>query len=176
MAKVREWFSKIGITERRLFLAAVISKGFDGLLEFLAGVILLTLGVAYIKHIAWVWASHRMFEHPNSRVAPHIQNAANNLTTHEKTFAGVYLILHGSLKAGLAIGMIREIRWVYPVAAVTISAFIGYQISRLAEHFNWILLVLTCLDGLIVVMIVIDYLKLRRSPSGESKGMGHDAA
>ena len=167
MAKVREWFSRLGITEHRLFLVAIVSKAFDGLLEFGAGVILLVLGTDYIKHVVWLWTSYRLFENPNSRVAHHVANAASSLTSNEKTFAGIYLILNGALKLGLVVGMIRRISWVYPVAAAIIVAFMGYQIYRITRHFSLGLVILTCFDGLIVLFIFMEYARLRRSTGGD---------
>jgi uncharacterized membrane protein len=163
MPGVRKWFSSLGITEHRLFLVAVVLKAIDGALELCAGIILLTLGAPYIRHVIWLWTSDELSEEPNNAVAQHVAHAAKHLTTHSKTFAAIFLMLHGVLKLGLVGGMLQRIHWAYPLAAIVLVGFIGYQIYRLTQHFSLILLVLTCIDGLIVVTILLEYARLRRS-------------
>jgi uncharacterized membrane protein len=163
MAGVRKWFSSLGITEHGLFLVAVAFKAIDGAMELCAGIILLTLGASYIKYLIWLWTSDELSEEPNNVVAQHVAHAAKHLNPHSKTFAAIYLIFHGVLKLGLVGGMLRRIHWAYPLAAIFLVGFIGYQIYRITEHFSFILLFLTCIDGLIVLIILLEYARLRRS-------------
>jgi uncharacterized membrane protein len=154
---------KIGITEHRLFLAAIMVKAIDGVLELFAGIILFTIDAAYIQNIIWLWTSDVLSEDPDNAVAHHVANAANHLSPHAKVFAAIYLILHGVLKLGLVWGMIRRIRWVYPLSAILLVGFIGYQIYRITQYFSFTLIFLTGLDSLIVLVILLEYARLRRS-------------
>jgi uncharacterized membrane protein len=151
----------MGITQHRVFLAGINLKGIEGLLESAAGISLLSIGTAGIKHLIWLWTSDVLSEDSDNLLAHHVAQASKQL--HTTTFIAIYLILHGALKLGLVAGMLKRIRWAYPLAAAILTAFIGYQIFRLTYHFSVILICLTCIDGLIVWLILLEYTRIRRS-------------
>src|SRR3712207_6850015 len=48
----------------------------------------------------------------------------------DRTFAVLYLTLHGLVKLGLVVALLRELRPAYPVAIGVLTVFIGYEAYR----------------------------------------------
>jgi uncharacterized membrane protein len=53
-----------------------------------------------------------------------------DLTGSGRTFAVVYLVLHGLVKLGLVVALLREVRPAYPVAVGVLAAFVLYEGHR----------------------------------------------
>ncbi|HWB55043.1 MAG TPA: DUF2127 domain-containing protein [Tepidisphaeraceae bacterium] len=152
---------RLGLTEHRLFLVAIILKGIDGLVELASGLLLFIVGPAWIKQIIWLWTNDELSEEPNNPFAHYVKHLDKHLSSRTTLFIALYLLLHGIVKLGLVGAMLRKIRWAYLAAAVMISAFIGYQVYRLSMHFTYLLLGLTIVDALIVILILLEYRHIR---------------
>jgi uncharacterized membrane protein len=79
------------------------------------------------------------------------------LSADTRFFVAAYLLGHGLIKILLVAGLWRGKRWVYPVACLVLTAFIGYQVYRLSHHFSTGLCVFTLLDAIIVALIWHEY-------------------
>ena len=142
---------------RRAFDIGILLKGLDGLLEALSGtVFLLTTNAQLLGAVHWLIGSE-LIEDPRGLLATHLLALTQHLTVGGRTFAGAYLLGHGVVKIGLAVGLLRDKSWAYPVALLVLSVFIGYQCWRLLHEHSATLALLTVLDAVVVALIAREW-------------------
>ncbi|MEP7192467.1 MAG: DUF2127 domain-containing protein [Actinomycetota bacterium] len=134
----------------RLFQIGIILKGLDGVLEFIGGLLLLTVTPETITSLAAWLTRHELSEDPNDLIASHLLRYAHGLTGSAVTFAAVYLLLHGITKIVLVAALLRNQIWAYPWMIAFLLIFIGYQLYRIVLQPTFGLGALTIFDGFIV--------------------------
>jgi uncharacterized membrane protein len=149
----------------RLFRIAVMLKGLDGASQLIGGIVLLLIPPAVITGLVHVIVARDlvpvgMFAHDLQVAAEHLGSARN--------FAVVYLLLHGVVKLVLVYALLREVRPMYPVAAGVLALFIVYELVRAANTHSIALVVFAALDIVIVVLVLREYVLLRRRRVAES--------
>lgn len=121
------------------YLATLAIKGLDGAIEIAIG---LLIGLAGPDRI-YEWII-RVTE-PGMELHPHafgfLRAGAGKLTDAHENFVVFYLLVHGILKLGIAIELIRDkSQWIYPVATTILCGFIIYMGSHLLLHWSgWVL-------------------------------------
>jgi len=141
----------------RAFQIGVILKGLDGTLEVVIGAALLVTTLQAVQGIVGFLTRGELIEDPDDFFANLAVNQASHLSTSTQHFAGAYLLGHGIIKVVLAIGLLRGLRWSYPVALLFIVGFIFYQLYRLFHTHSLALGVFTGLDIVIVVLIWLEW-------------------
>jgi uncharacterized membrane protein len=137
----------------RAFLVGVFFKGLDGCLELIGAIALLLTTRPEIRHaVAWL-TREELAEDPTDFFATRAVNMVQHLTSGTQHFAAAYLLAHGAIKLALVAGLLRELRWVFPVALVVLTAFIGYQLYRLTWMPTWSLGLITLIDVVVVALI-----------------------
>ncbi len=113
----------------RAFQVGIVLKGFDGALQLeVAGGTALLLAtqraVALLIH-------EDLIEDPHDFLANLLVQTVQHLSIGTQHFAGVYLVGHGIIKIGLAIGLLRGLLWSYPLALLFLndSSFISFTDS-----------------------------------------------
>ncbi|WP_147201012.1 DUF2127 domain-containing protein, partial [Pseudonocardia asaccharolytica] len=81
-----------------------------------------------------------------------------------RTFAVLYLALHGIVKVALVVALLRRWSPAYPIAIVVLGAFAGYEIFRATQTGSVVLPFLAAIDVAIVVLIVRERARARRIP------------
>ena len=150
-----------------LFRAALLLKGLDGAVELLAAVALLVATPAVLEGFVRVVLDHHLLGGPHSDLAMRFAAGGEQLAGRGRTFAVVYLALHGLIKCGLVVAMARRVRPAYPVAAVVLGLFVVYELYRATRTGSVLLPAFAALDVVIIGLIVREYLRLRR---GETAG------
>jgi uncharacterized membrane protein len=146
--------------EHILFEISVISKGVDGVLEVIGGVLLFFVSPAHIQSAVRMLTQHELSQDPHDAIATHLLNGAQHLTSGVETFAAIYLLWHGVVKVGLVTALLLKKRWAYPVAIVAFALFLVYQLYRYSHtHSSW-LLVLSILDIVVIVLTWLEYKRL----------------
>lgn len=141
----------------RAFLAAMVFKGADGCIELIGAVALFVTTRPGIQHVvAWL-TREELAEDPNDFFATHAVNMAQHLTVGTQHFAAAYLLVHGVIKLALVAGLLRGLRWMFPLALIVLAAFIGYQFYRLAHIPSWSLGLFTLLDVVVVALIAREW-------------------
>ncbi|MEJ2184725.1 MAG: DUF2127 domain-containing protein, partial [Gemmatimonadota bacterium] len=77
-------------------------------------------------------------------------------------FAAAYLLDHGAIKIALVGGLIREKRWVFPIALVFLGLFVVYQVYRFTHQPSYGLAGLTVLDLVIIALVWWEWQGLRQ--------------
>lgn len=141
----------------RLFQIATVIKGIDGVLEFIGGVLLLTVGPAALHRLVVVLTQHELAEEPDDWLVMALRHLAENFSVETRHFASAYLIGHGILKIFLAANLLRERLWAFPFALSVLTIFVAYQMHRFARTHSMVLLALTVLDIAVMALIWREY-------------------
>ncbi len=138
---------------RPAFLAGMNFKGVEGCLGLIGSVALLMTTKPEILHVvAWL-TREELAEDPTDLFATRALSMAQHLTASTQHFAAAYLLVHGAIKVALVAGLLRGLRWMFPVALIVLTAFIGYQLYRLVHIPSWSLGAFTLLDAMVVALI-----------------------
>lgn len=153
----------------RAFKLGILIKGLDGLLELFGGSALLLTSRPAIQHAVALLTRQELIEDPHDVVANYLLHMAQHLSLGTRNFAGIYLLAHGLVKIAMVVGLLRGVRWSYPVAVVLMIAFIGYQGYRLFHQPSSLLWLLTVIDVTVTALIVREWrhLPARRPPEAE---------
>lgn len=123
----------------RAYLAAILIKGFDGALEALLGMTILFSGAERLNEWVIRFAAPELTgRHPAIHA---LQRGAERLAEGPHAFIVFYLLVHGLLKLGIVLALLRGGgRWLFPVASLILAGFVLYMSWRLAIHWSgWIL-------------------------------------
>jgi uncharacterized membrane protein len=139
------------------FLGAITIKGIDGLIEFVAGVIIAVAGSQQVYNFA-IWATApELARHPESPAAHAIRHSAYGLTHASQRFVIVYLIAHGVLKLGLAINLFIEHMWIFPASAALLVGFITFMSARLMAHWSPWLFAFALFDAMTLALVLNEW-------------------
>lgn len=151
-----------GSWHHRLFQVAVILKGIDGVLEVAGGVLLLVFGKQGVGHLVRLLTQHELSEDPHDIIANLLLRSTHHLGASTVHFAATYLLVHGFVKVALVGGLLREKRWVFPIALAFLGLFVLYQVYRLAHQPSIALAGLTVLDLAIIALVAWEWEGLRQ--------------
>ncbi|MGB3413770.1 MAG: DUF2127 domain-containing protein [Microbacteriaceae bacterium] len=141
----------------RTFSLSLILKGIDGVLELLAGGVLLIFGPEPIRNLVHTLTAAELAREPHNLIANWLVHTAEQLNLSAAIFVSVYLLLHGVVKVVLVGAVLRERLWAYPWMVAFLIVFIVYQCYQMVVAFSWWLLALTVFDLLIVWLTVREY-------------------
>ncbi len=144
-----------------LFRVAMLVKGIDGAAELIVAMVLLLVSTATVHQLVADVLARDLLGSADGRLARHVVTITDGFATGNRTFAVVYLALHGVVKLALVVALLR--RWVpaYPVAIAVLGAFVVYEVYRATRTGSILLPVLAALDIAIIVVIVREYRLLR---------------
>lgn len=138
-------------------MAAVLVKGLDGLLETVAGILVVLLGPVGIYNLILKVTAPEFDLHPASRALHAVRHGAANFAHTSGRIVIVWLLAHGIIKLALAIELLREKMWIFPVAVAVLSGFVGYMAYRLVGHWSPWLLAFALFDTITVVLVLNEW-------------------
>ena len=150
----------------RVFVWSIVAKAIDGVLEVVGGVLLLVVAPTRITRWAKSITQHELGTDPNDFVARHILRSAHDFAAGGRTFAAVYLLVHGVTKIVLVIEILCEHLWAYNGMVVMLALFIVYQLYRMVQKPSITLAVLTVFDAFIIVLTLREEKRQRRVLTG----------
>lgn len=156
------------LTLHRLFKLGIWVKLFDGILEFAAGLLFLTLTPQMLNHSVIILTQHELTEDPGDLIANALRHAASHLSSESKLIAALYLLGNGIVKIFLATGILRGKLWCYPTAIVVMTIFVVLQVARLIYKFSIPMLIATLVNVAIILLIWREYRHVRSHPENVS--------
>jgi uncharacterized membrane protein len=151
----------------RTFKVGLVLKAADGVLEIIAGVLLLFITPSTIDRIARSITAHELGEDPHDRLAHYILHTTAHLSSGTTLFGAVYLLSHGVSKVVLVALVLRDKLWAYPWLMVLLGAFILYQLYVVIfVKFSWGLIALTAFDLVLVWLTWREYQARRTERRG----------
>ena len=152
------------------YLVVILIKGFDGAMEALAGLIIAVTGPERLyEWVIRLTAPELTGHHPALHA---IRNGATRLEESSHRFVIFYLLVHGLLKLGVVIALLRGGgRWVFPAASLILTGFIAYMSWRLTVHWSDWLLGFALFD-LLTLTLVLARVAQRERQAGLQPGPG----
>ena len=141
----------------RLFVASVLIKGVDGVLETIGGILLMFVSPKALNSLVIFFTAHEQSEDPDDWFATTLRHATHNLSPDTTLFVSVYLVAHGVIKLFLVAGLLREKLWAYPAALWFFGIFILYQLYRFSHTHSLGLLALSAVDLFVAVLVWLEY-------------------
>lgn len=146
------WFKPATLLDKT-YEIGILLKGIDGLLEMLGGILLLVVKPSTITGVAAFLTQRELSHDPHDFIANHILLYARDLAQGSHVFAVVFLLTHGLVKIVLVAALLRNYRWAYPFALITLGLFVVYQLYRMVIEPTWGMGLLTALDLIIIWLI-----------------------
>jgi uncharacterized membrane protein len=147
----------------RWFKAALLVKGLDGAVELVGAVALLLVPAATVHRLVADVVSRDLLGPPDGFLTRHLVAGTAEFASGNRTFVLVYLGLHGVVKLALVWALLRRWRPAYPVAAVVLGVFVGYELLRAVRTGSLVLPFLAALDVLVIVLVLREYRLLSRA-------------
>lgn len=149
----------------KLFRVAVWLKGIDAVGQLAGGVLLIFLPPQALTRIAHGVVTRDLLGPPTGPLAGHFEEAVRHFAGGTRAFVIGYLLVHGLIKLGLVIALLRKkIRW-YPAAITALGLFVLLELIRGVQTHSLILVLLTALDVVIIVLVIKEYREIRREPA-----------
>lgn len=144
-----------------LFRVSVMLKGLDGIAELAGGVAFWIVRPAFIvRAVRWLTAGE-ISEDPHDLAANFLRREAARFSLSGEHFIAIYLLIHGAIKIGIVVALLRDALWAYPTAIVIFFAFIAYQVYRFTLTGSLALIALSIFDGFVMVLVWLEYRALR---------------
>lgn len=162
------------MTERRslahtAYLVTIAIKGFDGGLETLAGLLIWITGPQRLYRWAVrLTAPELGGNHEDAAMA--IRHGAEHLAINGAGFIVFYLLVHGILKLGIAVALLKgKGRWIFPVAALVLTGFIAFMVEKLTHQWsNW-LCGFAAFDALTLALVINEWARGERQPPNSTR-------
>ena len=103
------------------FEIGVILKGINGLIELIAGFLLL-VGAGHDSGLVLRPTRNELSEDPRDFVATRLREAAAHLSANAQLFAAIYVLAHGVIKALLVYGLLRDRLWAFPTGVPAVGS------------------------------------------------------
>lgn len=159
-----------GTATERLFRVAIALKGIDGGLQLLGALLLAVIPPTLITGAANTIITRDLLGDPNGKLATHLATAAGNFANgNTRWFAIGYLLAHGIIKLALVWALVKRVMWAFPVAVVVLAAFVVYEVWRAVHTHSIALPIFAAIDVVIIVLVIREYLKLRREHHASSQ-------
>lgn len=146
----------------RAFLAAVAVKGFDGVVETLLGVLIAVVGPHQLFLFVLSFTTPELQVDPANGVAKAVQSGAAGLA-HAGGFAMFYLLVHGILKSGIAVNLLRGKRWIFVPSLLILGGFVLYLGYRTAQHWSWWSFSLALFDVFTLALVANEWVQPHRA-------------
>src|SRR5665213_115586 len=148
-----------------LFRIGIVFKGLDGLTELVGGFLFVFFSSDAMSDFVDRNTRGVLQWDPDNLLAHSLRHSFDQMSSGGKIFVAIYLLGHGAIKVLMVAGLLRDKRWVFPVALVVLLGFIGFQIYHLCGHYSIGLVVFTLLDPVIAALVWIDYRSLGKNTS-----------
>lgn len=143
------------------FEGGMVLKAANAIGELVGAFLLLFVSSDKIARLL-VWLAHaELMEEPTDKIANYLSTLAHTLSISGQQFAAIYLLVHGIVKLGLVIALVRRQLWAYPLAMGVFGLFIVYQTYRYIVHPSPWLIAMSALDVLIIILTSFEYRTLR---------------
>ena len=144
------------------YLAAILVKGFDGALEALGGLIIAITGPERVYEWVVRFTAPELTGHHPALHA--IRSGATRLAESSHEFVIFYLLVHGVLKLGVVVALLRGGgRLVFPAASLILAAFVIYMGGELARHWSGWVLSFLLFDLLTLLLVLNEWRNVSRN-------------
>lgn len=142
---------------REAFEFTLWLKGFNGIWETATGLSILFLSRQTLHDLFYLLANKELLEDPNDKLINFLSGQLSNLSHNFKTFAAIYILVHGIINLFLVYELVRGRLWAYLVAIGVGLAFMAYQVHRIVLHHSIFLSLVTVFDAIFMMLAWHEY-------------------
>ena len=143
------------------FEVSLVAKALFAVVETLSGVGAFFVSRNALLELAQRLTRQELLEDPRDFVANFIAHSAQHFSAGSQQFVGIYLLIHGVLKLGLIVALLRKVLWAYPLAIGVFGLFIVYQLYRYTLTGSAWLIALTVVDVTVIALTWHEWRYLR---------------
>ncbi len=140
-----------------LFDVTLILKGLHALVEIVGGFLLYVTSTATIVKIVSFFVADEIKEDPRDTFSNYFIHLAQQFSGSSKTFAILYLVIHGIINSIILFGLWKEKMWSYPVSLIILALSIPYQLYRFTFTHSILLVALSVLDIVVIFLVWHEY-------------------
>ena len=146
----------------RIYKVTVAVKGFDGLVELIAGILLL-IAPSFLHAILQALSGEALSHHGRFMryIAENIAHIDKELAAGGLIIVVLFLISHGVVKLALVYALLKELLWAYPYALAVLFMFFVYQLYVFVVHPTLGMGLFTLLDAIIIWIVWGEWQKLK---------------
>jgi len=127
-------------------------------LEIVGGLLVFIISPALVQNVAAYFTAEELGQDPHDFIAASVLHWANVYATGpHQLFIALYLLVHGIVKAGLVIGLLRGRLWAYPASLIIFGLLIVYQLYLFILGQSLAVAALTFFDFVVVYLIWREY-------------------
>jgi uncharacterized membrane protein len=145
----------------KFYEVGIIIKGIDGLIELVAGILLLVVSPSVFSRLTDAVTRGELAEDPHDFIATHLAHVGSHLAHGHNLFAAVFLLIHGAVKVGLVTCLLLNKLWAYPVGLVVLGLLLLYQLYDLVTRPTLGMAFLSVLDAVILWLIWREWQRVR---------------
>ncbi len=154
----------------KAFIAGIVLKGVDSLLEIIGGISLLLISPQSLNNLMSSLLRLELPADPGDFVAGHLAHWARGWSASSHLFAAVYLLWHGAAKLVVVALLLKGKIWAYHAGIIFLLVFIAYQLFRYAQtHSAW-LIVLTVFDFVVIYLTWAEYSRVKQHIEAQRTG------
>ena len=142
--------------QSNLFKYSLFIKGFDGIIEIIAGTGLIFIRPETINTFVYSLVHGELVEEPGNKAA-HYLLTYGHVSSQGALFAAILLLLRGVVKIIVITGLLQRRIWVYPMAIIVFTAFTIYQMYIYFVSPSLFLLLLSIFDVVVIALTVREY-------------------
>ena len=150
----------------KTFVVSIALKALNGLLEILAGLLLVFVRPAKINSLIDSLAQSQVFEESYDFIA-RLLESGGHLSQGTWLFSILFLLSHGVIKIFLVFCLWKKKLWSYPLAIAVFGGFGVYQLYRFSLTHSLGMIILTVLDAAVILLTWHEYRFLRSRESAE---------
>lgn len=131
-------------------------KGALGLAQLLGGLALWMSPSGALPNLVNWLTRNELLQDPQDTIALALRTWAAHLPVQSETVYMLYLFGHGALNFGIVVALLIRLRGAYHVSLAILVAFIAYQLAEYVKTHDPALLVLTAIDGLVILLVLLE--------------------
>lgn len=140
-----------------LFRIGMLVKAVDGIVEAAAGIAIYFANYAQVNRVLFSVFREEVSESPHDLIWGYLINEWHHFLLSSHTFWGLLFFIHGLTKLFLAVMLLKNKLWAYPIAAIVFTLFVGYEIYSAINHSSPFLWLISALDAIVVILILHQY-------------------
>lgn len=145
------------------FIAGIVLKGVDAVLEIIGGISLLSISPQALNRWMLSLVEHELSGYPKHFLVGVVENWAHSWSAGSQFFAAIYLLSHGVVKLFIVAVLLKGKTWAYHAGIIFFFLFIVYQLYRYSyTHSPW-LIVLSVFDIAIIYLTWEEYKHVKQS-------------
>lgn len=140
-----------------LFDLALLLKAANGVFEMLGATLIFFVPPVLVLRLVEFLTGGELTQDPDDPIVSVMRDAAQSFTVHTHYFLALYLLLHGTIKVLLVIGILKGKRIAYPLFVLALILFGAYEAYRGFARNETLLQVFAVFDLLLLLLTIHEY-------------------